>query len=399
MYNLQKNTAIFDDAQLYREHFGQRLTYDDYGRLTKSVDSMGRATTYEYVAAKRPEVSKITYADGTTTTYNYDPTTRRLLSVTDANGKVTTYSYDSDKNPTGSSMTAGGLTMASATTTYSGSYTSSVTDSLGNTVTYNYNQNNGILNSTTDPVGTVTTYTHNQYNDNLTKVAVSESDVDYTYTHGVLDTITRNSDSNTANDVKYTFVYDEFGNTKSVRVGTQPLITHTYAANNGLLTRSDYGNGAYSVPTYDSLDRVTAMSYNGVEKYNWVYGKDGNIGLHNDLVNDVTWRYEYTKEGDITSVIGSNGVRFNYTYDTATGKLLSVKTTADGAEKTTTYNYSDHTNGEDANLIESVVIPTATISYDYDDFYRASYDIKVNNSAVLSTDFTFKSGTAENSTT
>ena len=141
------------------------------------------------------------------------------------------------------------------------------------------------------------------------------------------------------------------------------------------------------------------MSYNGTQKYNWIYGKDGNIGLHNDLVNDVTWRYEYTKEGDITSVIGSNGVRFNYTYDTATGKLLSVKTTADGAEKTTTYNYSDHTNGEDANLIESVVIPTATISYDYDDFYRASYDIKVNNSAVLSTDFTFKSGTAENSTT
>ena len=202
-----------------------------------------------------------------------------------------------------------------------------------------------------------------------------------------------------ANDVKYTFEYDEFGNTRSVLVGTQPLITHTYAANNGLLTRSDYGNGAYTAPTYDSLDRVTAMSYNGVEKFNWIYGKDGNIGIHNDLVNNVTWRYEYTKEGDITSAIGSNGTRFNYTYDTATGKLLSVKATSGGVGKTTTYNYSDHTSGDKKNLVESVVLPTGTITYDYDGFYRASYDVEINNVDKLTTDFTFLNGTATNSTT
>ena len=104
--------------------------------------------------------------------------------------------------------------MSGATTAYSGSYVSTVTDSLGNTISYNYNQNTGILNSVTDPRGTVTTYTHNQYNDNLTKVAVSESDVDYTYNYGVVRTITHNTDDNATNDVKYTFEYDEFGNSR-----------------------------------------------------------------------------------------------------------------------------------------------------------------------------------------
>jgi len=183
-----------------------------------------------------------------------------------------------------------------------------------------------------------------------------------------------------------------------LRLGTQALISHTYEANNGNLSRSDYGNGDYYVPTYDAIDRLHSVSYNGVESYNWEYGADGRVGLHNDLVNGVTWMYEYANDGSLTSVVGDNGERFVYTYEPSTGKLLT-RTVYDGtASRTTTYNYSDHTNGEKANLIESVVLPTATVTYDYDDFYRASHDVEVNGSDILTTDYTFRNGSAANST-
>ena len=131
IYNNQKNPVVFDDAELYRERFGDRLEYDTYGRITSRTDPDGLTTTYEYQWAGRPEIKKVTFPDGTSTTYSYNSTNRRLLTVTDASGKVLTYSYDTNGNATSVSTTVGGQTLSSGTTAYSGSYVSSVTDPFG----------------------------------------------------------------------------------------------------------------------------------------------------------------------------------------------------------------------------------------------------------------------------
>lgn len=397
VYQKQQNAAVFDDIQLYFEPFGSRMTYDTYGRLSTATDSSGRKTTYTYKTAARPEISKITYSDGTTTVYQYDDN-YKLLSVTDPNGKKTTYSYDNDGNLTNSSMTADNLTLSSGTNTYTNGHLTLSEDTFGNETSYTYNNKNGLMTSVTDPKGTVTNYTYNANNDYLTGVSSAGHTVSYTYTNGNLSKITHNNDS--SNNVNYNFTYDQFGNTASVAVGTQNLITHTYAANNGNLVQSVYGNGHSYEPEYDSLDRIISASYNGVEKYNISYGADGRIGLYNDLASGVTWRYEYAKDGNVTSAICSNGTRLNYSYDTATGKLLSY-TVYDGAtSKTTSYTYHEATdsNGK-KNLINYITLPNAaTVDYDYDGFYRASYDIKVSNSTKLSTDYTFRPGSDSGTT-
>ena len=41
----------------------------------------------------------------------------------------------------------------------------------------------------------------------------------------------------------YNFEYDTFGNNTKVKIGSSELTENTYAANNGNLLRSDYGNG------------------------------------------------------------------------------------------------------------------------------------------------------------
>ena len=112
------------------------------------------------------------------------------------------------------------------------------------------------------------------------------------------------------------------------------FLFYIYRANNGLLSRADYGNGAYTGPIYDELDRKIGMKYNGVKSYELYYGADGRVGLLKDLENGVNWRYEYDRSGSLTAVSGSNGSRFSYAYDTASGKLIS-STVTDGSESRT----------------------------------------------------------------
>ena len=70
--------------------------------------------------------------------------------------------------------------------------------------------------------------------------------------------------------------YDAFGNTDYLTVGNTTLANYTYAANNGNLTRLDYGNGAYVTYTYDKLDRIVGECYNGVQRATYTYAQNGN---------------------------------------------------------------------------------------------------------------------------
>ncbi|MBC8533591.1 RHS repeat-associated core domain-containing protein [Yeguia hominis] len=143
----------------------------------------------------------------------------------------------------------------------------------------------------------------------------------------------------------YQFGYDAFWNPTSVKVGTQALVTNAYEANNGNLTSSTYGNGFVVGYGYDTLDRVTSKTYNGVRKFSWSYNRDGQIGRHRDYVNGnkilaqktgntVTWFY-YDQEG--TRVAMEHGGKLYYYLYNLQGDVIAL---CDASSKQIVAKYS-----------------------------------------------------------
>ena len=50
---------------------------------------------------------------------------------------------------------------------------------------------------------------------------------------------------------KYKFDYDNFLNTKNIKINNQTLVTNEYENNNGNLYKTTYGNGSTILYTYD----------------------------------------------------------------------------------------------------------------------------------------------------
>ena len=93
----------------------------------------------------------------------------------------------------------------------------------------------------------------------------------------------------------YTIAYDTFGNMVSVSAGGNVLATYTYTARNGKLTRLTYGNGDYEDYTYDNLDRLVKVTYNGsaVNAFTVLYDSNGRLAKAVDGKAGITYLYEY----------------------------------------------------------------------------------------------------------
>ena len=172
------------------------------------------------------------------------------------------------------------------------------------------------------------------------------------------------------------------------------LVSYTYNANNGTLKRTTYGGGEYAENVYDNLDRVLGVKYNGVMKYRWSYGADGNVGWHHDIVNGVKWQYQYDIAGNVTGVYGSNGVRYDYTYGTdgsLTGKVLTVGSVSKG----TTYGYTP------TGTLNQISYGNGGVrSYSYDGFLRtAQTSLRQGNTQVLTTSYAYRPGAESSKTT
>jgi YD repeat-containing protein len=145
----------------------------------------------------------------------------------------------------------------SATTEANGQYTDKVTDALGNVTDTNWDANKGLLTSSIDAKNATTSYTYNSSNDKLTSVSSGGAIVNYGYTGDQLSSITRNNFS-------YNFTFDSLGNPTSVKMGTIPLITHSYQARTSRLSSSLYANGGKVEYLYDTLDRVIEGDITGL---------------------------------------------------------------------------------------------------------------------------------------
>ncbi len=349
-----------------------------YGLSTSTVSYA--ATGNVRSATQKSDTPKLT----SSTAYNLtvgSPLFGRVYSTTDTSGVTTYYVYESR-----------GLLLYEYQMDYTGLYY--LYDALG--------RQTGVL-----PL---------MYSASLSNfiARTGAESVSYTY-----DPQTNRLTTITTATTTYTFTYDAFGNTTSIKAGDSTLVTYTYNQNNGKLLQIQYGTGKTVNYTYDALDRVKEICYN-----------DGTESEHSDL-------YTYTASGALHSVkYTESGRLYLYNYDskgqiigyTECGKDASGEYTAqlqnfytydemdriqywqgsfDYIANGTTYSdavgywyeYLDYGDTSSTNVgeldqlsvLEAGINRETTISYEYDDFYRLSNKtLTTPANWTMTTSYTFR---------
>ncbi len=200
--------------------------------------------------------------------------------------------------------------------TNDGRFLNKIIDSTGKEVTYNYNFNeendtgSGTLSNVVDAKGNKTQYGYDNL-DRLTKVSLTDGDKTYSNTYTYLND---RLSSILHNGFSYGFIYDNFGNTKQVKVNDQVLVTNNYESRNGNLKSSIYGNNQTVSYTYDRFNRVSSkIGTNGTNTYQ--YDSKGNLAVKNDGLNKLNHKYTYDLSDRLVNVSVSNGFEISYNYD------------------------------------------------------------------------------------
>ncbi|MDE5995083.1 MAG: hypothetical protein K2G60_06185, partial [Oscillospiraceae bacterium] len=353
MYYYEQNTACFSGMNLTVDKTGTAYSYDSKGNLTSAKDMAARDTVNTIDSANRLTGYKDEENVNYTYTYNADNTSTGTTKYQVKSALHSTYAqlyefkYDKHGNviqTTKKHNTDSAIYPMRTDRTYSsnGDKLLTETDSLRNKVTYNYsttNANDLRVHSVTQNGATVK-YTYNAKTWVVNGVSSVVTGIDgtkqtisnkYNYTDERLTSITHNG-------FNYNFTYDGFGNRLTTKVGSQALMTNTYAANNGLLTKSIYGNGDYVENTYDTYDRVTDIKYNGTQKFIYSYDANGLVSRFTDKYNNKEYTYTYDMLGRLQRTDVSDGSAIINTYDNlnnTTGKQYRFN----GTSKKTSYTY------------------------------------------------------------
>ncbi|MDR0813973.1 MAG: RHS repeat protein, partial [Oscillospiraceae bacterium] len=345
IYNVQVNLDPYSETFTYNSS-GNLITATDAAKSGTNVTTNGNNEVTQITLPKNtsgsPYLIQNTYDDNG----DSNDVVHRLISSsvsapqapntdwqTVNNSIVTTYTYNTFgqviKTSTSGTARSGSSKLVSQNQySTNGNYIEKTTDSLGNFATYWYN-GNGLLGASRDAngqtAGGASAYTYDtgrrltsaKVRDDTgdgTTVTGTLAQTDYAYTGGVLTGITHKS----ATDVMYSFTRDLFGNLTQTKVGTQALVTNTYAANNGNLTGTTYGNGQTVAYTYDSLDRVTRMAYSNGGTFDWYYNNRGQVAHTWNSVTGHMWDYTYDLAGRVSEATRSNSgdlFYFKWSYD------------------------------------------------------------------------------------
>ena len=366
-YCRNANIAFFDGLSLYREEFGQSYTYDEDNNLISAVDAQKNATKFEYNA--NSDLTGITDPKGSKFKYEYDAK-HNVTKGTSAMGVVSRLLYDANGN-----ITKGGAVDPSAPDkgvwvnrrfTSDKNHVSSVTDAEGNTTLYAWETATDLLFSLTDGRGSRLSYGY----DNAERLTSVSQDVTiggvkknvkntYTYTKDKLTAIDHNG-------FRYGFGYDAFGNTTSASIAGKQVVSYTYEAKNGNLTKVVYANGNEIRYTYDSQDRLSASYLKGSgssteQKLNsYVYGKEGNLCQATNHISGKTYYLDYDFLDRLMRIRDEKGAFCEYTYD-ANDHMTRMFHQAGVSHITTLYTYDKDGREQTAKVRGGY---TKTTSYD-----------------------------------
>ncbi len=344
LYDYNANAMYFDNIAFTAEP-AQTYAYDDEGNLKLVTDIDGNDSLLTY-AENGVDLEGYTAVTGEHYDYTYNAehqveTAKRTVgSVT----QTLTYDYDQYGRTTSSTLSAGGQRITSSVT-YTDDFTgniSQITDSLGSVTNYSYDTLTKLLKYMENAKSVRTQYTYDTRK-RVTSVYLdadedsvfdeaTEAYVEYVYASDKLQSIQTSS-------TEYTMSYDNYGNITGIQAGSYTLATYEYAPYNGKLLKLTYGNGDYEEYTYDHLDRLVKVLYNGTEeKYSIVYNANG--GIHSITESGITHLYEYDSLGRLIRAWqkDSSGVTTLYvenSYDSL-GRSSGSKYVINGE----TFNYS-----------------------------------------------------------
>jgi RHS repeat-associated core domain len=260
-------------------------------------------------------------------------------------------------------------------------YVKTSTDQRGNTTSYDVDPTTGLTNSVTDPLYNETKYYYNPDNNLLTAVRAQSSagTVENTYGYDAADQLNKI----THNGFDYAFTRDGFGNTINIAVGNQNLITNAFAAGNGNLQTSTYGNGFRLGYSYDPYDRVTAINKNDAAAYQYLYDARGNLAKLTDKTGgtDLTSTYSYDLGDRLIQKSASDGSAIQYSYDNMDRNILTGYTFS-GQMESAYYGYGDD-NRKDLAILAS----DGRITYEYDSLNR---EVKTDINPVANQDPTLR---------
>ena len=420
------NTVVFDNLTLTRED-AQTFTYNENGELTSVVQPGTDAPTYSYSGADL--ISQVTRGSGT---YNYSYDSHHNLTGVTNDGLNMASTYDSRGNSTSSTLTGTGTSLqvsTSATYDTAGDRVLSETDARSNSVTYEYStavsQMMGKPTKTTDATGTSGTSSFNENNGRITGTQIldgtdEEAALAYSYQNGYLAGLSRTAElpGGSTFTQSYGMSYNAFGQTTGINVGTVPLVSYTYSPNGGALQSMQYGNGDSVSYSYDKLERVQNVYYNGNSEPALTYGYAANGALGSMTDHSNNRRYVYSYDGldrllSMTEAYNGSPVQLYHAgYDKAnriSGTTYKVSPAWNGTLRGPwSYGYSySSTNGS----LTEMSLPNSEstsnewkYSYSYDGLRRLSnrsliHSYNNNSSTVLSREYSYLAGSGTNDTT
>lgn len=379
-FDHNSGTARFDNLSLRQEPV-QTYSYNADGNVTAATQT---GTGTEKAGYTGTDLTSYTAANGAKYTYTYNAA-HDVTSASVAGIKSTT-TYNEAGNVTGSKLTSTEKNEqkyleSSAIATPDRNHTQSVTDVNGNTTSYGYNSLAEQLILTTDALGRTTEYTYDANSRRTTMVyRHGVAAIDYGYENGRLATLDRKTFRSGATQHQiYSFGYNQWGQATSIGVSSPDastpwvLMENVYAANNGLLDSTTYGNGTVVEYTYDRLDRVTRMVYSGGRYVNYRYNAEGSLAEldygEGDAAPTATYRFEYDSLGRLIRSQQRDGntvtQRTEQLYDTA-NRLSAQGWTIGGTSYRESYAY----DASDGSLTTLNTAVGTKIGYNYDALKR-----------------------------
>ncbi|MGX8700698.1 RHS repeat domain-containing protein [Caproiciproducens sp.] len=361
IYYKNANEATFKFLQMNMDETGTTFAYDSNGKLVTSAQNTKNTRVYTYTDAQELRDANIknnatNFNQGYIYFYDSDDSNsstkkpHRLVSARSAQtGIGFHYYYDNYGNVGNTSM---GSISEEGYVLYDfpyletlqnfspdGNYLTSSSDQREKMTTYSVDTTTGLTNSVTDPKGNTTNYTYNTQNNLLMGVSALSSAglVETAYEYDVADRLSQI----THNGFAYAFQKDGYGNTTAISVGTQNLITNTFAPGNGNLQSSTYGNGFKLGYLYDSYDRVNMVLKNDNLTYEYLYDARGNLAKITEYdqgsIKSINFYYDI---GDrLIRKLLSDGSEIQYVYDNMDRPTRYVYTFANQS-KSATADYS-----------------------------------------------------------
>lgn len=310
------------------------VQYDKYGRVTNTVDAIGRTTKTEYGV---PDKRKITRTDpgnfpwiesydrkghllaqadplGNATSYTYDDAGNRT-SITEPLGWKTTFSYDSRANVLSQTNALGQI----RTWTYHPTFNKSLTqtDPLGNTTTYTYNNTTGNLLTQFDTIGTLVTYTYTT--NGLVQTATDANGNVTTFGYNSDGFLTSRTDP-AANTTSYS--RNEVGWVLSETNALAQVTTYSYDINGNVIQIVDPLSRTFT-KTYDPNGNLTAQSDAKAQLTRYGYDAANQRTNMVDRTSTNIWFYTFTTRGETETVKDPLGNIVSNVYDNA-NRLIKV---------------------------------------------------------------------------